>query len=87
MNSYKNTSALVQYLLRMPKNYSSFFYFTLEANEGIAFYSTLPFEKSQNYRDIIVRCTPELEAALENIIQHCQKSAEIEILNKELISD
>ena len=87
MNTYINKREIVEYLLRMSKSYSSFFYFTLEANEGIAFFSTMPFEKGQNFRDIAVRTTPELEQDLINIINHCSKSGEIEILSREAVTD
>jgi len=87
MESFINTRKIVEYTLRMPKSYSSFFYFTLEANEGIAFFSTKPFEKGQAHRDILVRTTPELENDLINIINHCSKTAEIEQLNRSIISE
>ena len=73
---------LVQYLLRMPKADSSFFYFVLEANEGIAFYSTMPFTKGQMYRDIQVTCTKELDLELSNIIKHCNSKLSIEELSR-----
>lgn len=85
--SYLEQREIVQYTLRMPKSYSSFFYFTLEANEGIAFFSTLPFEKGQSHRDIVVRTTPELESDLLSIIKHCSKSANIETLSKEILAE
>ena len=87
MNKYSDKREIVEYLLRMEKSYSSFFYFTLEANEGIAFFSTMPFEKGQQFRDIVVRTTPELEKDLVSIINHCSKKAEIEILSQKTLSE
>jgi hypothetical protein len=87
MHNYLEKKEIVEYLLRMDKSYSSFFYFTLEANEGVAFFSTMPFEKGQQFRDILVRTTPELEKELINIISHCSKKAEIEILSNQTLSD
>jgi hypothetical protein len=71
----------------MAKDYSSFFYFTLESNENIAFYSTLPFEKGQFFRDISVYVTPELNNSFQNILAHCQQKNEIEVLSQTIISD
>lgn len=85
--SYINDRFLWEYKLRMPKDYSSFFYFTLESNENIAFYSTLPFEKGQYFRDISVYVTPELNPTFQSILAHCQKTAEIEILSTASVTD
>ena len=74
MENHKDTQHLTKYLLRMPKNDSTFLYFILESNEGIAFYSTMAFEKSQPYRDIEIYSTPELSLALKGILEHIKKS-------------
>jgi hypothetical protein len=87
MTKYTESKKLIKTVLRMAKNYSSFFYFTMEANENMAFYSTLPFEKGQNFRDIVVYSTPELYKNFQNILTHCQKNAEIEILEESEIDD
>jgi hypothetical protein len=59
----------------------------MEANENMAFYSTLPAEKGQNFRDIVVYSTPELHSNFKNILTHCQKKAEIEVLEEIEIQD
>ncbi len=87
MKTYIDSQELIQYTLRMSKIDTSFFYFTLEANENIAFYSTLDFEKGQTYRDIIVHITPELGLSFANILKHLQSSRKIEILNQTLIKE
>ena len=87
MNDYSSSKKLTKTLLRMSKAYSSFFYFTLEANENICFYSTMPFEKGQSFRDIVVYCTPELDLYFHNILQHCMKTQELEILEQSTIDD
>lgn len=87
MEKYINSKILMKTVLRMAKSYSSFFYFTMEANDNISFYSTLPFEKGQNYRDIVVYSTPELFPHFESILKHCQKSQEIEILEQCSVQD
>ncbi|MBT4792564.1 MAG: hypothetical protein HON90_13410 [Halobacteriovoraceae bacterium] len=80
IDNYTQNKILSKFILRMDKSYSSFFYFTLEANENICFYSTLPHEKGQRYRDIVVYTTPELRKVFINILQHCKKNQEIEVL-------
>ena len=82
MKTYLESQELVQFTLRMSKEDTSFFYFTLEANENIAFYSTLDFEKGQHYRDIVVHVTPELKTVFKKILIHLQKSRTIEILKQ-----
>lgn len=87
MKVYQESLNLTKTVLRMSKDYTSFFYFTLESNENNCFYSTLPFEKGQSYRDILVYCTPELDEAFQQILKHCQKKQKITILEKSLVSD
>lgn len=82
MKPYIESKILVRYTLRMPKDFSSFFYFSLESHENLAFYSTLPHEVGQPYRDIVLRTTPELDEQISMLIDHCKKSGEIEILEK-----
>ena len=84
---YTAKNKLTKTLLRMTKDYSSFFYFTLEANENIWFYSTMPFEKGQAHRDIVVYCTPELDAHFQGVLKHCQKGHEIEVIESSIIDD
>ncbi len=84
---YTKTKKLIKFVLRMPKEETSFFYFTLESNENIAFYSTLDFEKGQAYRDIIVFTTPELLEYLNRILDHLSKTLRIETLSIQEISD
>ena len=84
MYSYKEDKLLLRTTLSMEKDVTSFLYFTLEANEGICFYSTLPFEKGDKYRDIVLYSTPELKPDLENILSHLKKTISFE--EKELFT-
>ncbi len=84
---YIDSQVLWEHTLRMSKDFTSFFYFTMEANENIAFYSTLPFEKGQAFRDIVVYVTPELNDTFLKILNHCQKRSEIEILSQKQVED
>ena len=48
----QETQVLLKTLLRSTKDQSSFIYFTLEANEGLAFYTTQPHQEGDKHRDI-----------------------------------
>lgn len=85
--SYTDNRVLIKTTIRMPKEDTSFFYFTMESNENISFYSTLPFEKGQAYRDIVVYTTPELESCFKNILAHLETRLSLEILSETEISD
>lgn len=87
MKNYIDSQILVKYVLRMHKSYSSFFYFTLESHENIAFYSTLDSSVGQVHRDIVVHCTPELEPEVINLIKYCSKDTEIEVLEYSTFKD
>ncbi len=81
-NSYTKSKTLEQIILRMDKNATSFLYFILESNEGISFYSTMPFEKGQKYRDVVIYNTPELSQDLKNILDHLSKKISFEVINQ-----
>lgn len=85
--THNNDQVLKKITLRMPKSTSSFFYFALESNENIGFYSTLPFEKHQEFRDVVVISTPELYGHLKGIINHYQDHCQHQILSEEEIID
>jgi hypothetical protein len=71
----------------MTKHATSLFYFTLEANENICFYSTLPFEKGTAMRDVVVYYTPELKSYFDTIITGMENLISIEILEDEVLID
>lgn len=85
--THDKDQVLKRVILRMPKSASSFFYFALESNENIAFYSTLPFEKHQEFRDIEILSTPELYDHLRELINHYQDTCQFETLCEEEITD
>ena len=62
-------SNLFRYHVRMSKDFSSFFYFTLESNEGVAFYSTLDTPDDLEFRTVDVKCTPAMQKHLLNIFE------------------
>jgi len=87
MNNYEKTKTLRQIIIRLEKSHSSFFYFTMEANDNIAFYSTLPGDKQSNIRDIKITVTPEFSAHMDQIFTHFQTRYPIEIIEDSLIKD
>lgn len=78
---------LIHMIIRVPKEESAFTYFTLEANEGISFYSTLNHEVGQSYRDIDLKSSKSLEKELLQIINKLQEQFSLEILLNEEIDD
>ena len=73
-------SKIVSKVLKTSKKDSAFLYFVLESNEGLCFYSTLDESLGQSYRLIKINYTPDFQEQIHNLISHCQKSIDIEIL-------
>ncbi len=83
----KHSSQLYHFVLRLNKEDSAFFYFQLEANEGICFYSTLPYEPHTQYRDIDLKGDILLRNEILHIIDSCGDKFNIEVLIDEIIAD
>lgn len=81
------SSQLYHYIIRLNKEDSAFFYFQLEANDGICFYSTLEHPHHAQYRDIELRGDLALKKEMDQIINECSKKFKIEILVDEIILD
>lgn len=69
---------LFHYVIRVPKEHSAFTYFQLEANDGLAFYSTLPHCEGQTYRDIDLKGAIALEEELKRLINNLAQKYSIE---------
>ena len=82
-----------QIIIRVPKKESAFTYFTLEANEGICFYSTLEESLRQPYRDIEVMGSPEFYDEAKRVLSILQEKfpitylGDIELIEKDLHCD
>lgn len=72
---------IIQYTIRLAKKDSAMLYFILEANENIAFYSTLEGDKAEGFRDIEINCHISLKAQLDSILEHFSKKYSIQYLN------
>jgi len=69
------------YTVRVSKKDSSMLYFILESNENIAFYSTLPGDKAEGYRDIQINCHISMKRHLDSVLEHFSKKYPIEYLS------
>ncbi len=82
-----HSGQLFHYVLRMNKEDSAFFYFQLEANDGLCFYSTLENPPHAQYRDIELKGDIKLKTEILHIIKTCEKKFRIDILTDEIIND
>ena len=88
MYTYINDKKLYKQTFRMSKNETSLFYFTLEANENMCFYSTLPFTKGEATRNVVVYYTPELKNYFDTICKKLKDLISYEVVEEEtLIND
>ena len=85
MDEQKNQ--LFHYVIRLNKEDSAFFYFQLEANDGVAFYSTLEHPPHAQYRDIDLKGDIRLKNEMLHLINQCAKKFKIDILVDEIIQD
>jgi len=82
-----HSSQLFHYILRMNKEDSAFFYFQLEASDGLCFYSTLENPPHAQFRDIELRGDIKLKPEMLHLIRTCSQKFRIEILTDEIIYD
>ena len=78
---------LIHTVIRVPKEESAFVYFTLESNEGLAFYSTLEESLGQGYRDIMIKTHDSLEKEFNHLMEALGKEVPMEIILREKIND
>lgn len=78
---------LVRLLIRVPKEHSAFAYFTLEANEGLCFYSTIESSLSGHFRDLELIGTLEFKDELHHLIDVLRQSFSVEILEEQELVD
>jgi hypothetical protein len=78
---------ILQLIIRVPKEHSSFVYFTLEAHDGMCFYSTLHHERGDQNRDVEINATLSFEAPLRHTLAELSKNFSLEILSESIIDD
>lgn len=71
----------------MNKEDSAFFYFQLEANDGLCFYSTLEHPPHAQYRDIDLKGDIALKSEIDHLINKCSSKFSIDVLVDEIIND
>ena len=81
----KHSSQLFRYIIRLNKEDSAFFYFQLEANDGLCFYSTLPYEPHTQYRDIEVKGDILLKNEIVKLLNNCSARFKLDIIVDETI--
>lgn len=74
------TSGIYHLVVRLAKEHSAFFYFTLEANEGLGFYSTLPHIEGDLHRDIDIKGSIDFLPEVERIISVLNQSFPVTVL-------
>lgn len=84
---HKHSSQLFHYIIRLNKEDSAFFYFQLEANDGLCFYSTLPYEPHTQYRDIDMKGDILLKNEIIKLLNNCSARFKIDIIVDEMILD
>jgi hypothetical protein len=67
-------------IIRVPKKDSSYVYFTLEANEGLCFYSTLEHQNQSDVRDIQIKLTKSLLNEFLTVYKFLCRNIEVSIL-------
>jgi hypothetical protein len=83
----QQSSQLFHFVLRLNKEDSAFFYFQLEASDGLCFYSTLEHPHHAQYRDIDLKGDVLLRGEIEHLIKECSKKFKIDVLVDETIHD
>ena len=55
--------------IRVKKEDSAFIYFIFESYEGIASYSTLPFNQGDSHRDLELRIPPDFVNEVDDLLK------------------
>lgn len=82
---HKHSNQLFHFVVRLNKEDSAFLYFQLEANDGLCFYSTLPYEPHAQYRDIDMKGDILLRNEIVKLLKTCQIKFKIDIIVDETI--
>ncbi|MCF8060119.1 MAG: hypothetical protein K9K67_12540 [Bacteriovoracaceae bacterium] len=88
METNLNSSAELRHIIvRVPKDQAAFLYFQLEANEGLAFYSTIDKSLREPFRDIEMFSPMSLSKEISHFIEYVQKEVPLIFLVDEIIQD
>ena len=74
------TEKLLQIIIEVDKKDSSFIYFTLEANEGLCFYSTLNHQEGEQTRKIDIHLTKSVKNEFLTVFNYLKSKLTINIV-------
>ena len=77
------TDELINLTIEVDKKDSSFVYFTLEANEGLCFYSTLAHEEGDQKRRLSISYTSSLHNEFLTVFNYLKESMDINIIEQD----
>lgn len=80
---FNQDSQVKKIIVRVSKEDSSFLYFTLEANEGLCFYSTLKSSEGTNFRDVEIYVPTDLQKNLISELGYLEKFMNITYLENQ----
>lgn len=82
---------LFHYIISVKKEDSAFFYFQMEASEGLAFYSTLDrpnnSSESAHYRTIDIKGDIQLHDEFKTLLQSLSRQIFYQVTHYEIIED
>jgi len=78
----KSSDQLLRLVVRVSKEDSAFLYFTMEANEGLCFYSTLEESQGLPHRDVEIYLSTSLQNEVEKMLEHLASEIPLNILSK-----
>ena len=78
---------LVHVVIRMAKEESAFIYSTLEACEGLFFYTTIKHLPAQKYRDVDIKGSVSFISEIDHVIEDLKTRYSIKVINHSIIDD
>jgi hypothetical protein len=84
---YSQSKKLFYAKIRVLKDDAYFVYFTLEANEGLCYYSTTDESLKSTFRDIEVKCPIEAKENVKLLFLRLQTELRLDVLEEEIILD
>ncbi len=78
---------LCRFVIRIPKKDAVFTYFTLEANEGLCFHSTLDYSLKEPFRDILLVGTQDYKESILHVLHSLQNEIALEIIEEKEFLD
>ncbi len=80
------STKLFHFIIEMPKDETYFAYFTLEAADGIGFYSTLDHKEGDQLRQMSIKGDYALIEEMRTIIHGLMKNHQLKIIKEEVLT-